>query len=229
MPMFYSQVGFGVISGDNAASAVWTDSAIDVTAATTFNFSAKAFSFSTAAAGRQIVVAINAPRVGGTGGTISSVTIGGVAASLVVGINNTSDGNTSRTEMWVATVPSGTTGTISVTVNSGGAARVTVYALYNASTSVPTGTAIGSSTASNGTDTLDIVANGVAIAASIDAIGTTSTAWTGLTEDLDTVLSSGGVTSASAEFATAQSGLTITATNTAPAVPAFVCAAWPPL
>lgn len=185
-------------------SISFTDSSVDVAAATTYNFASQALG--TAAGNRKIVVAICA----GTSGQVSSVTIGGVSASHVVSVT----GSEARTEFWVANVPTGATGTISVSLSaSSGRCGIGVWAIYGAGSAAHD---TATSTASPGSVSLDVPAGGVAIAA-CTAQNPVTTTWSGLTENYDENIESGDQShsGASLAFESAQSGLSITSTYSA--------------
>lgn len=80
----------------------------------------------------------------------TSVTIGGVSASLV---SQTNSSFQFRTQLWIAAVPTGTSGTLSITNSSFTWNNITVGALYLSS-----GTAVDTGSAEN-TAALDVSAN----------------------------------------------------------------------
>lgn len=167
----------------------------------------------TAQSNRSIVVAIQIEANGGLG-TISSVVINGVTATSIVQI--TVGAPNERAALFAADVPSGATGDISIT-NSLAlfASTITVYACYGMSiTPTDTGTDNDSNPA---TFALDIAAGGVAFGSVIHRSNTdpTTFTWGNLTEDTDQVMTVNDeyVTAASAEFASAQTNLSISCTS----------------
>lgn len=175
---------------------------------------------STAAANRQVVVVA----VGrGGGGSISSITIGGVSASISQQL--TTSGTT--VGIAIATVPTGTTADVVVTYSTGQArASVAVYVMYGAST---TAADTATDAASAFTQALDIPAGGVAIGGFASGSNATAT-WTNLSENVDTVFAEDPqhYTMASDYFASEQSGLSITVTPTSSTQPAMVLVSYGP-
>jgi hypothetical protein len=125
--------------------------------------------------------------------------------------------------------PTGTAG--DVVVNTTGFnfnCSVAVYAVKGAANVTPTD--VQNDETSPLSLTLNVPANGVAIAVARGASTPGDTTWTGLTEDTDQLLDVGIVrgTSASNEFSGAQTGLTITASWGAGTAVALCAAAWGP-
>ena len=193
----------------NAVTIEFTASAVDSVNATTFTFSSQ--SLGTVASDRKIVVNVS----GGEGGvfTVSSVTVAGNSATQVV--TSTLDGETIN-DLWQVDVPTGSTGDVVVTWSgSKGNCGIGVYAVFGAAASA---TDTGTSNANPGTDTLNIPANGVAIAGyTLVGVGNNdrTTTWTNLNENYDeTQESAGGVTQTGAHstFSNEQVALAITGT-----------------
>lgn len=213
-------------TGGGVAEVSCTDDSIDTGSATTYTFSSQALG--TAASDRKIVVgafAVNAVKA------VSSMTIGGVSASLVVAKTNSGG---EQIELWQAAVPTGTTGDVVVTWAGGQlGCGIGVFRIVGAESAAhDTG---GSAAAGAGSDTLDIPANGVAVGvAGTNPNGIPTWTWTGLTEDYDAggiiTASDGSHTGASDAFATTQTGLSITATATSYGVRGSVMAiaSWGP-
>lgn len=216
--MFFAThlIGFGAGGGIATRSFVAvTDNTANLT---TYTFSAH--SLGTAAGDRKIVVA--AMGTGGSPGGVSSLTVAGVSAASVIEATN----GAQTVSMWIADVPTGATGDIVVTFAAGkNRCGIAVYALYGAGSSTAFDT--GSATADPYSDTLNVPANGVAIAAAADTNNTTAT-WTGLTEDSDTAIESTYHGCASAEFTASQSAMTVTCDVAATTAGAMVCASWGP-
>jgi hypothetical protein len=156
------------------------------------------------------VVAIAASMVSGSGRTISSVTIGGIAATLAV----TSASGTNANEIWYAVVPTGATGDVIVTWSgSCTACGIQVWSCYPAS---PTPVdAIGNFSAGDTTRVLTDLAKtagGFAVFATrLGAAGTVVLAQNGvetIVENFDGVLMSSPVSSGAMSFE-------VTATSTA--------------
>jgi len=218
--------------GFAAAAAVpvtvsYTASAGDATDATAYTFSSQAIG--TAGANRKVVVGTSCTRSAGAATSVSTLTIGGVSATLVVAAPT--DGVNDRpTEFWQADVPTGTTADIVVTWGDAAVrCGIGVWAVYDAASAAND---TGSSVADPMTDTLNIPANGVAIGFSNSSGGTPAThVWTGLTEDFDSVNPEAEdvYSGASDAFAVVQTGLTIESNpSVASAANGFVIASWGP-
>lgn len=217
-------IGFAASASSSAASVVLTDnSVLDNVTDSVFTFSTQ--SFGTASAERLIAVG-----VGANTSNISSMTIGGIAATEIVTVANANEG----AEIWIAAVPTGATGDVVITFATSVLRDVgiSVWALYNAS---PTATNSGSDSDSDpATFDLDIAASGVAIAYLFHRANSATTyTWTNLTEDVDELVETDIYfqSAASAAFATAQTNLTITGDASQAGVrsPCMVTASFPRL
>lgn len=189
---------------------------ISYTASAGTNANATAYTFSsqaigTAASGRKVVVGASCRRSAGAAATVSSLTIGGVSASSVVAAPT--DGSNDRpTELWQATVSSGTTGDIVVTWNAAALnCQIGVWAVYDAASAADD---TASSVADPMNASLDCPANGVIIGKAISGGGGSAAthAWTNLTENFDSINpeSEESSTGGSEAFTAAQTGLSIT-------------------
>ena len=221
-------IGFGAAAAGVAATISFTASTVQVATATTYTFLSQ--SFGTADPTRNILAAVTNERSGGSNATVSSLSIGGIAASLVAGAQVAgADG----CELWVAPVPTGTSGTVALTLaNAALSVGVGLFATYNASA---TRTDVGTDTDSNpATFAIDIPAGGVAVAIGLQRSnsGATFTS-SGLTENYDETVEAGDIyhTGASAAFAAAQTNLTISITSSDASVraPVMVTASFPSL
>lgn len=194
----------------SVANILLTDHAVDATNSASYTFSGR--SLGAEAADRKILIAIAGD---GNTATVSSVTVGGNAASLVTGAA-VSDTDT-RAEIWQIELPTGTTGDIVVNWDSGGMARMGI-GVFRATGAQASAHDTGTSASNPASDTLNIPANGFALAVLALNSGTArTTTWTNLTEDAthgyDEVMEGNETHSgACADFATAQTGLAITAT-----------------
>ena len=206
------------------ASVVFATSAVSATNATTYTFSGK--SFSVASSDRKVVVSICAS--GNLADPIiSTVTIGGVTAAVVVSLHGTPATQDYLMALWQAAVPTGATGDVVVTFTGQiGSCGIGIWAVYGAATAASDTDSSGSDPA---TVSLDVPASGIAIGAHQAGDGTFT--WTGLTENFDEVVQVSGQyhSGASAEFSAQQTGLSITSdqsvgdsTNT------MVVASWGP-
>ena len=196
MPM-YSSYNKPVVTGSFASSGVST------AGSSTYTFSGVALG--TAATNRHVVIA--ATTAAGNASNGASVTVGGASASLVV---RASGADNTRAELWIASVPSGTTGDVvivwSVAKDRCGYAA---WAMYGANASASDTATDPDTTPSF---TIDVPANGYLIAAAgFNGSGTVPTAtWTGVTENYDeTTKPNSGQTGGSVALATAASGRTV--------------------
>lgn len=171
---------------------------------TTYTFAAQ--NFGAAAADRYLVVVIQS-RKGGASTTITGVTIGGITATEVVQRTNNVT-NTDVAGIFIAAVPTGTSGDVVITFGAG-MARCGI-SLFRGTGMNPTPYDTDSSVASDPTCTLNIPADGAAVAGGITA-ASSSAAWTGLTERSDAVIETFiTATSASDEGMSLESNRTIT-------------------
>lgn len=171
----------------------------------------------TATSDRVIIVSTTGRADDGTARTLSSMTIGGVSATINVQSENS--GNVAA--IACASVPTGTTGDVVVTFSGTmGDAKIATYRATNIST---TATDTGSSSANPLTDTLNISATGFALSMA-KSDGTTPTAtWTNLVERFDESDQGGNyVSGASQTYQTAQTALSITCTWTSSTRPILV-------
>lgn len=192
----------------------------DIANASTYTFAAQ--NLGTASSDRYIIVSA-AARKAGASTTISSITIGGITATIVKQATNFIT-NTNVVGLAIALVPAGATGDIVVTF--GGTmvrCAIGVWLATNISSITPVDT--DSSTAADPTCALNVTTGGFAIGAS-GPLASTST-WTGLTERFDISVEASNIfTGASDTFAAAQHQLTITIDSTGAVEPVGVFASW---
>lgn len=145
---------------------------------TTSSFSFGGQPFGTANTGRYILVggAGNGTNVG-----LASCTIGGVAASLVAG-----NSAIRRASLWLAPVPTGTSGTISITMNAtSGGAGILIWSLFPDPVTVDTEITNGGN--------LTIPTDGVGIGVAMDGSPSgSSISWSGMTVDSSVSWTSSG-------------------------------------
>lgn len=206
-----------------AVTAEFTDSSVDDVGRTIYTFTAQALG--TVKSNRKILVPVNGFA---QTRTVSTLTVAGISASLVVrasGANETS-------EIWLASVPTGTTGDVVVTWSGAqDACGIGIIAAYDmSSTATDTGTSTATATAS---DTLNIPQNGLAIGMTCLRSDTNRTfVWTGITELYDEIVENNSLTQTGAmlTFAAAQTGLAITCAPSAAGLrnPVMVLASWGP-
>ena len=166
----------------------------------------------TAATNRHVVVGVQGS--GGTARTLSSVTVAGVTATILVEATDTGGGGEDHVALVIAAVPTGTTGDVVVTW-SGAFARGAygVWAVYGLESPTPVDTT--QSTASPGALSVDTTADSIVIAVSAPNNSST-TAWSGVvTENFDVAaFETQGWTGASAAKVAAATPATVTATYT---------------
>jgi len=161
-----------------------------------------------AASNRTLIVAVFSRNAGSTA-SISSVTVGGSAATQRASANYNISGGSSVCGLYTIPYPTGTTADIVVNLPSSYArAGIAVYAVYGLSSEVPSATASATNAA-----TLNLNTNVTAGSLCIGAVYTNpngAATWTGLTEDLDILIeSSNGLSTASALLTATEAPRTI--------------------
>ncbi len=175
-------------------------------------------SFGAVAANRFLVAAVSGSF---TGGAVSGVTIGGIAATIVANLQN----GTVQTVLAIAAVPTGASGTVAASGVGTGPFEVAVYALYGLGSAVPAATA--SSAANPSALALNGLPGGSFAIAASQVVGTVNS-WSGAVT-LDHTQPQGGFAQSVASAAnqagniTAASNMTVTSGG-----PASVAAAWHP-
>lgn len=216
-----------------SAQCEFLTSAGDSSNATTYTFSSQ--SLGDAASDRVIVVQAAGSSTG-TGG-VASLTIGGVSATLIDEQATSNPADT--TSMWYAEVPTGTTGDVVVTFNALNArCGIGLWRLTGV-TVTPYDTGKDTDPATSGANpvastTIDVETGGIIIASAYSSNSGTTTpptyAWTGITENYETVAESKSVVSGGLNSSgTAATGKTITSTLTTDnSRIAMVVASWSP-
>lgn len=190
----------------SSAEVAYISGASDVVNRTVYTFSAQ--NIGTESADRFVIVAANGTR-NATGGTISGITLGGSAMTLLAGSLDSSNFNYSA--IYGLAYPTGTTANIVVTYgqaqNSSG---IQVYAATGLSSTTPTSTA--TSTAVPGALSITCPSGGFVVATS--AIRATATfTWASATEVMDEQIDTGTNNFAqTGAIATSAGALSITAT-----------------
>lgn len=195
--------------------------ASDVSNLTTYTFAAQ--NIGTADSGRHVIVAIQS-RGGSGSSAISTVTVGGVSATIVQQqFNNAGGANVAG--IAIAAVPTGTTGDIVVTFSTGQSrAAIQAYRAVGLDSATPNDGS--TSTAAAPTYAIHVPAGGIAVGCGCSNAGGTAT-WTGITEDSDAVVESLiCATSASSLFASEQTGLSLTCTFSSSSGPVGAFASW---
>lgn len=186
----------------------WTDGASDTSNTTTVNYGSLAIG---AADTNRIVVVAIASRMA-TVNTISSVTIGGVAATLVSGtVAQIGGTNGANSAIYQAAVPTGTTATVSVTY--GAAAVRSAVSVYRLITGTPAAT---SSNNANNTSAsiggaVTVPASGGGIALYWNQAGSVTVTWTNASEPEDYIVAPAGPSTLSTSKISGTGALTVTA------------------
>lgn len=181
-----------------------TDSPVSTANASSYTFTAAALG--AAASGRKMFVCAGG-RSAGSGGadaTITGVTLGGNAMSLVVESGPAPASDDAVCSIWRRTEPTGTTADIVVTwseavVNTG----ISVYQVLNSGSDTPHNTNfVLNSTATGNNLNLNTTDNCVVIAYGVESFGTTRTCtWVGANEDVDEAIESNNCCHSSASQA----------------------------
>ena len=155
---------------------------VDNTVQTVFTFTDHAIGAATNA--REVVVAITANN-SSNARTLSSVTIGGITATIHVS-GAYDPGEHPRVHLVSAPVPTGTTGTIVVTYSGNmGDCAVNVYRMTGHRSATPFGTVTDTSFLGAPSGNLNIPDKGCALAGMVNINAATAITWAGLTEDYD--------------------------------------------
>lgn len=165
-------------SDDGVATSTYLQTASSSSDSSTYTFTSQ--NIGTASSDRYIVGVIGS-RKSGASATITSATIGGIDAIVVLNSPFTGT-STGYTGIIIAPVPTGTTATVVINF-SGTMVRCTLglYALTNINpTAFDTGSAGGTSLSGS----VDVRAGGVTIGVAANSINTAVT-WSSLTEDYD--------------------------------------------
>jgi hypothetical protein len=167
-----------------------------------------------ASSDRRVLVALASAGGGLLSGT--SLTIGGVSASLAFRATNSSN---SFIEFWIASVPTGTTADIVASLSgTANRAAIAIWSTTGIQSATPIDT--GSSTSNPLTDTVAASTGGIVAAAAYTQAATSAT-WVGVTEKFDSTTNLEGDTfsGASDAFALADASLSVTATWGTSSVP----------
>jgi hypothetical protein len=205
-------------SGGGPATISYRTSSTDAVDRTTYTFAS--LDIGTASPTRKVIVGIT---TGATADrTISSVTVAGIAASLVDTISDFNGiGTYYRAALYIAEVPTGTTGNVVVTMS--GATSACGVGIW-AADGLASATATTTTTDTDDPFSLNIntTAGGIVVA----IVNNSPVTWTGLTENFDVNPAADlWHTGASAAITTASTPLTITADGPAGAG-GGVAAAW---
>lgn len=164
-----------------------------------------------AAASNRYLIACATTRGSATSATVDTLTIGGVTATQVVEATVNNSGAYNGVAIYIAAVPTGTSGDVVVTYNNsqlrGGCG---LYRVTGLSSSTAHDTASDNGASSPLSDTINVLAGGFVIGV---ATGEAATTWAGVTETYDEVTEgslrhSGGLDSGLAS----ETGRTVSAT-----------------
>jgi len=170
------------IPSSAARSLSYRTAAVDETDTNSYSFASQ--DFGTADANRHLIIAITGEAVSGSI-AISSVTIGGVSATITVQASS-DDATKGVAGIAIAAVPSGATGTVAVTFNANARyAGIAVWAAYN----LASATAVDTASSTSGTADPTSLNVDTAINDFVIAVGrsdnASSAAWTGVTKRFD--------------------------------------------
>ena len=205
-------VGFGA-SGGGATELSFLQGSVSGDDSATYTFSSQ--NLGAADPNRWIVVCATGIQVSAR--TIDTVTVGGVSATKLVEAESTAGSAFRDVSIWVAYVPTGTTGDIVLTFSSG-LVRAG-YSAYRLITSTNPTTAYDTETdiTTSGSDlsvSINRPDNGVVIAATMALCSTaTSVTWAGTSENYDAAYPDAAAQGmSSSSVASGASPLTVTAT-----------------
>jgi plastocyanin len=219
-------VGRGALDPSGAAAATMTyeSSATEASGGTTITYTAMAIG---AADANRVVAVVFSCRAGAPSMVTSGVTIQGIAATQVSGAAGTNGTIQGGTDIWYASVPTGTTANVVVTWSSGTTATAAKAMRIITTTPAPTS---ASGTASTGTvaslnTSITVPSNGVGLAYTYAQSGPTVT-WTNATSDDATVMSGGRTSDVS--HTTGSGSISITAGYSVNSFASLSAAAWGP-
>lgn len=192
------------------ATVTYTDKGESTSAGATQTFLARAIG--AAAANRDVFVCVSAGKGTNTTLAVSSMTIQGISAGLVVAGDHDVGGNTHIFEIWKAAVPTLTTADVVVTINASvSSCGIAVFSSVGAAAAA-TATATNSSDPMNAS--INVPSGGFLIGYATwnQATPPTDSTWTNLTQRLaaTSVDASFYHTAASDNFAASQTGLSVT-------------------
>lgn len=188
-------------------TVTYTANASSSANASSYTYTAQ--SIGSASSDRVVIVGVTGVNV-----QASAVTVGGISASKIA---TATDGATENVTLWTASVPTGTTADIVVTM-TGSEVRNGI-AVWSKVGGVGSTTVATTGAVSNGpaTTSINVPSNGglVAMVVWAGSGSTPSATWAGPTLDYNsgTIEASTGASGASKNYTSAQTGLTVTATN----------------
>lgn len=206
------------------ATIALVDNSFDGTAAVTFTFTNQ--NFGAAAADRYIIVGVG---IGNSSETISSVTIGGVTATSVV--TGTPGGGDGQAGIFIALVPTGTTGTIVVTcTNTEDCCGIGVWratGINPTATDTASQTTVSGDALSTSSLTIPTQGFGVGYVFWLGSAAPPSATWTNLTEQFDETITGNFAHTGAFSLTAGTPTITAQASVTLSAMPCIlVAAAW---
>ncbi len=172
-----------------AKTITGTDSQHDSADRTTYTFTD--VNFGDPAADRYILVGTTLINTGTTARILDSATIGGVDATKVAEQRNTAAGGSRVCAFAIAHVPTGKTGTVTVTWNAGSqATSILVWQVTGISSPTPTRTFGDTGLDPMGLN-INTTAGDIVVAMTREANGDFNHTWTGLTKNFDISTASG--------------------------------------
>lgn len=198
-------VATGAIGGRNTR-VIWRQHAIDGSNQSTYTFTG--VNFGAVSTRRHIIVAFGFG-AGSLGASLAppTMTIGGVSATAVIDLGATS--GTSGRPLWIAAVPTGTTGTIVVTRASGMTyGIIEVWTAYDLISATPVHTVAGT-LANPSTGNLTTSSGGIAVGMASAAAAGGGFTWTNLTENDD---ATGSGTASAVQYTAADASKTASGT-----------------
>lgn len=177
--------GFGRLGAEKASGLVvpatitWAGNSILTAAGGTYT----AVPFGAENPNRVLAVAALC-RINSVAGAVTAMTIGGVAATQVPGAHAGFANSLGFSDIWYASVPTGISGTVSVTFNNSNVRSA--IEVYNIVTTTPTPTNGGNGNvdlAQSVSAALTVPANGVGMAGLFAVNASTSVTWTNATQD----------------------------------------------
>lgn len=194
---------FGLSSSYASVGLELLQSAVNTANQQVYTFSSQ--NLGTASSDRYIIVSVLG-RDSGTGGTsVTAVSVAGVSADLVVNRSNNAV-NSSVAALYIAAVPSGTSGDIVITFNT--TMVNAAYIAYRATGIEVLSVDSDSSVADDPSVNLDVPVGGFAIGSGVSV--SASAGWSGLVEDVDVLLEGAAIyTGANDEFPSGASGQSI--------------------
>ncbi len=139
--------------------------------------------FGAANSGRYLVCALSNSETIGQSGNLN-VTIGGVSATNIVTQAQNAISVETVASLWIAFVPTGTSGSVVVGGASGiGNLSLSLYSLVSLSSTTPDATAQQGSGSNNLSQNINVISGGAVIAAAIANTSSGQCVWTGLNVD----------------------------------------------